>query len=147
MSWVASREAPVPPSTTEHTDTWVYKKSKHEFCVLDSKHALWCKNRSLLVKNCHWWWKPTQIGFFETCFTNLTLLFMVISLHIVNQVFQCIYFSSQEYIIPWCVKILPFFLNYNYLVAGWKEMVIFEISGLFMYHCVSVCSAHKLLLE
>jgi hypothetical protein len=28
-----------------HTDIWVYKKSKHEFCVLASKHALWCKNR------------------------------------------------------------------------------------------------------
>ena len=23
-----------------HTDTWVYKKSKYEFCVFGSKHAL-----------------------------------------------------------------------------------------------------------
>ena len=25
---------------TLHTDTWVYKNSKHEFCVFASKHAL-----------------------------------------------------------------------------------------------------------
>ena len=35
---------------TLHTDTWVYKKSKYEFCTLASKHALWCKNRSSLNK-------------------------------------------------------------------------------------------------
>ena len=26
--------------------------------------------------------------------------------------------------------------NYNYLVSGLKEMAIFEMFGLFMYHCV-----------
>ena len=55
------------------------------------------------------------------------------------------YLTGEHY--PQIVKILPFFLNYNYLVPGLKEMAIFEISGLFMYHCVSVCSAHKLLLK
>ena len=26
--------------TALHTDTWVYKNSKHKFCVFASKHAL-----------------------------------------------------------------------------------------------------------
>ena len=74
---------------TLHTDTWVYKKSKHEFCVLASKHALWCKNRSSLNKNCHWWWKSTQIELFWDLFYKFNT-----SLHgdftVENQVFQCI---------------------------------------------------------
>ena len=49
--------------TTMHTDTWVYKNSKHKFCDFASKHALWCKNRSSLYKNCHWWWKSTNWAF------------------------------------------------------------------------------------
>ena len=45
-----------------HTaDTWVYKNSKHEFCVFTSKHALWCKKRSSTNENCHW---STQIELF-----------------------------------------------------------------------------------
>ena len=29
----------IPDEPPGHTDTWVYKKSKHEFCVLASKHV------------------------------------------------------------------------------------------------------------
>jgi hypothetical protein len=69
-----------------HTDTWVYKNSKHKFCVFASKHDLWCKNRSSLNENCHWWWKSTQIELF------LWDLFykLYVDFTIENQVFQCV---------------------------------------------------------
>ena len=57
-----------------HTDTWVYKNSKHDICVFASKHVLWCKNRSSLDENCHWWWEYTQIELF---WDLLTLPFKV----------------------------------------------------------------------
>ena len=88
-----------------HTDTWVHKKSKHEFCVLASKHALWCKNRSSLNKNCHWWWKSTQIELFWDLFYKFnTSLYGDFTIE--NQVFQCFYFSTLEHTIPLCVKSL-----------------------------------------
>ena len=34
-----------------HTETWVYYKSRLEYNLLASKQALWCKNRSLLIKD------------------------------------------------------------------------------------------------
>ena len=70
-----------------HTDTWVYKTSKHEFCVLASKHASLCKNRSSLNKNCHWWWKSTQIELFWDLFNTSVYGDFTIE----NQVFQCTY--------------------------------------------------------
>ena len=54
-------------SFTVHTDTWVYKNSKHEFCVFASKHALSCKNRSSLNENSLMMKIYTNWAFFETC--------------------------------------------------------------------------------
>ena len=78
-----------------HTDTWVYKKSKHEFCVLASKHALWCENRSSVNKNCHRWWKSTQIElFWDLFYTSLYGDFTVD-----NQVFPMYLLSTQVHTI------------------------------------------------
>ena len=114
---------------TVHNDTWVYKKSKHEFWILASKPALWCKNRSSLNKNYHRWWKFMHI---EACFTNLTLHLWW--LYYRKPSFSIYLLSLRSMPSPYVPK---------FLGPGSKKMAVFEIFLLFMYHCVvksSVCS-------
>ena len=70
---------------------WVYKNSKHEFCVFAYKHALWCKSRSSLNENCHWWWQSTQIELFWDLSSSFSMYLLL---------------STQEHTIPLCVEIL-----------------------------------------
>ena len=104
-------------SLTLHTDTWVYKNSKHEFCVFASKHALLCKNRSSLNENCHWWWKSAQIELFlRPVNTSLHAYFTL-----EKPSFSMYLLSTQEHTIPLCVKILQ--------ILFWLELSWFWIEG------------------
>ena len=107
-----------------HTDTWVYKNSKHEFCVLASKHALWCKNGSSLTKNCHWYWISTQIELFWDLFYKLnTSLYGDFTIN--NQVFQRMYLAYRSRPSPYVSKFL-FKLEYLGFWLFW----------IFMCHCL-----------
>ena len=85
---------------TEHTDTWVYKNSKHEFCVFASKHALWCKNWAFL--------RPVNTSLHG----DFTLENPSLSMYLL---------SSQEHTVPLCLKILQFLF--------WIELSWFWIEG------------------
>ena len=90
---------------SSHTDTWVYKNSKHEFCVFASKHALWWK-LSLMMKI------YTNWAFLRPANTSLHGDFTI-----ENPSFSMYLLSTQEHTIPLCVKILQilFWLELSWL--------------------------------
>ena len=79
--------------------------------VLASKHALWCKNRSSLNKNCHLWWKSTQIELFCDLFNKLNTSIYGDCTYYRKPSFS-MYLLSTPY--PYVSKFCKFNFNFNY---------------------------------
>ena len=94
------------------------KKSKHEFCVLASKHALWCKNRSSLNRK--------KLSLMMKIYTNWAFLRPVLHLplwwlYYRKPSFSMYLLSTQEHAIPLCVKILQILIQLElswFLIEG-----------------------------